>query len=661
MAKVRILTDDEYKKNLTTQWKEAKIKADKLHVEYDVAERAYQCISEGIQGGLDSGQVTQYLFTANSPENTMPLIEGLDLVKAVLFLHSKLCISDPVVQVTARKQDPATKRAAECTQAYLPYMRQRMHLQEVLESGVYLNTVVYGNGIAFNGWDPDGGEFPFDEFPTDEADLAEKLETGFKMEGDYDFRNVHPRKFFPDGSADSWINAEHCFEEWEIPFEKAMYKFDKPEQQEILREYHNTQQASNPADVNKSQTTIKLYNYYVRGRPWNGFLGSHSVLVDPENPKLLTRGPNPFDHKKLPYNVMSDIDVPGNVMGMSRIIYAYQTQMCINNMMMLIMKNMALFGGNKMMLPEGSINQDIINNALDDVGYFNPATGGKPEYLRPANVTSDVWRAYDIMKGYINNLYGMNEFSQGQVPRELSSFAVQLALEMDDKYRIRLFNKKKLFLRDTHYQGLENTKQFMTESRRLSVVGLESFTDDGYFTSTSLKGDCDVEVEYGPYMPVDPAARKQQILEFIKSGFFEKAGGNMKKAASLLIDGSMLDVKAGFEQSSKRQKAEIDSMINGEVVQIQPWNKHEEHLIALEDFTDSETFNALPLEVKKAIWQHSELHVEALAQQIAKSQGPATGTPPQGKQPSGAMPPTGVEGPAKPTTPAITQATGPTV
>jgi hypothetical protein len=321
---------------------------------------------------------------------------------------------------------------------------------------------------------------------------------------------------------------------------------------------------------------------------------------------------------------------------MSRIIYAYQAQLVINNTLYLITKNIALHGSNKILLPEGSLNDEAISNAGEDVIFFNASTGGKPDQIRSASVTSDVWKAIDIQRTYINNIYGMNEFSQGQIPRELSSFAIQSAMEMDDKYRIRLFNKKKLYLQEVYYQGLENTIQFMTEQRRLSVAGLENFTDDGYFSSAKLIGDYDYEVIYGPYLPVDPAARKQQLLEFVKSGFYEKAGGNLQKMAKLLIDGSLLDVKQTFEQSSRRQLAEIDSLIDGTKVTLQPWDDDEQHAAAIEDYAHTATFEALPTDIKAAIWSHGEEHVKRIAEKIAKGQQKPAAQP--GGKP-GEMPP----------------------
>jgi hypothetical protein len=308
----------------------------------------------------------------------------------------------------------------------------------------------------------------------------------------------------------------------------------------------------------------------------------------------------------------------------------------------MIMENITLHGSAKYMKPEGSTNDDMDTNDPSAIGTFNPASGAQPIQFKPSNVTSDVWRAYEILKAWMNNLYGMNEFSQGQIPRELSSYAVQLALEMDDKYRIRLFNKKKQFLRDIYVMGLELTKQYMTDKRRLKVTGIEGFGNNEYFSAADIKGDYGVDVDYGQYIPVDPAARKQQLLEFIKSGFFEKAGGDMRKIGPLLVDGSMLDVKDMFSKSMKIQDGEITKIIAGEQVNVRKWDDHEAHAAMVDEYVHSETFEVLDEQLKEAIWAHGEAHTTEIAKRLAKSKPPEGGgdaTSPDPSEPFGGTSP----------------------
>jgi hypothetical protein len=658
MAKIRILGNDELVESLTTKFRESEEKHKRIRLEWDACKSIYQGVNLQNQGGLDTGLVTSAVFAPSETSQEPIIFQGLELVKANLFLHAKLCITDPVVTARPRNQDPKSERAAQNAELYLPWMSQHTSMQEVVEFGAYLNCTVLGTGITYYGWDSNGGEYPLTEIP----DNIESLKDfDFKMEGDLDLEDVNPYDFRIDGNAKSWRTAQHCFWANDVPIEEALFRFTDEEAQELLQsEYRNCTDSTQGSAKEERKGTIRIWEYWEKGMPWNGMLGMHVYFIDSTSPKILLREAHPYRHKKLPFAVMTDVDIPDNPWGMSRIIYAHQCQKSIDMLMGLFLNNTSLFGGVRMMMAEGSMNEDSINNDTATVDYYNGASGQKPEYFRPVPVTSDVWRGYTLMKTAIDNLYGMSEFSQGQIPRELSSFAVQLALEMDDKYRVRLFNKKKQYLKDIYLQGLDLTQQFMTEPRKLSVTGVEGWKDGEYFSSAVLNGDYEIMVDYGQYIPVDPAARKQQILEFLKSGFYEKAGGNMQKIAKLLVDGTMLDVKDMFERATKIQEREIDSIIEGKDVPVMKWDKDEAHISAIDDFTSTETFRSLDPEIQEAIWQHGQAHTDALAQKMAQSGGgspgggaPAAGgpqtapggLPPAGPETGGAGVPTGAAGP----------------
>ena len=100
-------------------------------------------------------------------------------------------------------------------------------------------------------------------------------------------------------------------------------------------------------------------------------------------------------------------------------------------------------------------------------------------------------------------------------------------------------------------------------------------------------------------------------------------------------------------------------MINGEVQVLQPWDDDEMHASTVEEFCRTETFDSLPVEIKKAIWAHGEEHVKRLAEKIAKGQaGPAGGAP---GVPGAPGQPQGAEAPGKPAPAPITTPQGPIV
>ena len=645
MAKIRILPNAEFAESLRDKFAAAEERLQKVKTEIEACRCVYQGINQFYSGGLDAGLLTNYLFSPATSEAQELAFEGLDLIRAILFLHSKFCISEPVVTATPLNQDTANVRAAESAQNYIPYLRKHTNLADKLERGPYLDTVVDGSGVFYIGWDTDAGEGPIGDLPEDPEEL---MTVDIKMEGDLDFRPVAIDKFYIDAAAEAFEMAEHCFEELEMPIEKLLFKCNEDWQQElIIQQAKNSQPSFADKEDPKNKRIIKVYEYWEKGTPWNGFLGCYCLFIDPKNPKILKRKGHPYGHRKLPFALTTDIDIPRNPYGMSRIVYAYQVQKSIDMLISMILDNAQLHGTAKFLYPEGSVSDDAFNNSAATGIPYNPSTGSKPDWFRPASVTPDAWKGVEMLRQYIWDVYGMSEFSQGKIPRELSSYAVQLSLETDDKFRIRMFNKKKAFLRDIYVQGLELTKQFMNDARKLRITGVEGRSDSVYFSASDLIGDYDLDVDYGQYIPVDPAARKQQLLEFVKNGFYEKAGGDMKKLATLLVDGSMLNVKSAFENAVKRQQTENDKMTSGQDVAIKPWDNDEAHLAAIDEFTSTETFEKLPPEIQGKIWKHGEEHTNRLAEKLAKSQAGAGGG---GEEPGapGALPPEEPPAPVRP-------------
>jgi hypothetical protein len=643
MARVIQLTEEQLIEDLRNKFSDCEKRMQTLKVELDICRRVYQNISLSPPAGLDAGLMTQYLAPSNDAATEEMMVAGLELPKCLNFLHGKLCISDPLVTSRARNLDVKNKRASECAEMFIPHFKDHTNLQERLEAGTFLNVVVDGNGVYYVGWDTDGGAAP-SKPPVTNPDGSIEI----TMEGDFDCHSVSIDRFYIDAAAKTFLDANYVFEELDMDVSKAVFKF--PDKIEIIKDALEKRR-DNPAAVgvtsmsideqNKDKSTITVYHYWEKGTPWNGFNGAWVIFTEPKEPKILFRGPNPFKHKKLPYELYTDIDIPDNPYGQSRIIYCAQVQQSINTLLSMILDNIALHGSVHLIAPEGATNAESIKNSADKVWTYDPGSGGKIEQMQPKTVTTDVWRLYDIFKVLIENYYGMNEFSQGNIPRELSSFAVQLALEMDDKYRLRLFNKKKMFLKNIYTKALSIAQQFVSDRRKLKIVGTEMAPKLEYYSAADLDGDYDISVDYGTYLPIDPAARKQQIIELFKSGMYEKAGGNVRKLMSLLVDGDLLDAKFDTDKSREIQNSEIDKIIDGEEVGINEWDDNESHAAAVNDFCRTQFFEHLDKEIKSAIWKHGTEHIDELAQKMAEGGGQPTqpGQPVGQGAPSGGLAP----------------------
>lgn len=628
---------------LRTIYEEGDKERRRMAIEWDACDQVYQGVSGSLQqqGGVDAAAVA--MIVGNSVQQGSQEISPLEstkLVKCNMFLHGKLCIADPVVTAKPYNSDYKNKQAAQLSQIVIEHIKQNTNLQEVLESGTFLNATTRGTGIVKVIWDPDAGKIV-------KGPSVEQPDAPIVCEGDFGLKSIGPKFLIIDPQSTTMNTAVCAIEDVVMTIEDAKFAFDEQFHQQITDYMKSAESISRLSDYGyreldaESVRTLVIHEYWEVGKPWNAMLGRRTRYIDAKNPKILDDVDNPYTHKRLPYLILTDVDIDNSKYGMSRNIFAIPLQESLNQFFTQVMCNIELHGNIRMITPEGGSNDDADTNSPFDRVTYNPGTGAKPELMKPTLVTGDIWRLAEEIRGEMEALFGMGEFSQGQIPRELSSYAVQLAIEADDKFRIRLFNKKKQFVKHLYEMLLEITKQFVTEPRMLKISGQENFFKSGYFKGSDLVGEYGIYCDFGMYLPVDPGARKQQILELVSSGAFEKAGGNFKKLISVLVDGDMLDVYDMFMQAKRRQDDEISRMIDGEEAPVEQWHEHEMHMESLTEFMQTAFFETLPGETKTRIWKHYEAHEEIVAKNAAGAAqaGQPPGAPPGDPAAAAAAPP----------------------
>jgi len=653
--KIRIMDDAEFTKTLNNKLADGKAKLEKLRVEFVAARNAYQGIMQKGYGGVDSSMVAALMQSQMQSAQDDVMLDSCKLHTMMTQLHSKLCISDPAVTTKPHNRDYDNIKASEMAQLVVEHIRQNTNLKMVLEKGTYLNTAHLGTGVVYAGWNKEGGKVSADNDPQKIAQMGKDVNgKEVLMEGDYEFRAVAPDDFIMDDNAtDFSVDADWCMERRRVPIERAIWAM--PEHAEFLQDFAEQmkrdktegQDVKEPFHKKERVGAITLWEYWERAQPWNGMNGSYALFADTgdANVKLLRRSENPYEHKELPYCVLTDLDIEGDTYGLSRAVVCLPVQEAINQLFMQVMSNIELHGSIRILCPEGSTPDDIDDNHPATRIMYNAGIGEAPKFLQPVAVTTDIWRLHTLLTAEIDQVYASSEFDRGEVNRELSSYTVQTAIERSEAKNIRLFNKKKEFLKRLYKQSLANTIQYATESRMLMISGKEESHNKEFFVGSDLKGDYGLYVDFGMFLPVDPHARKQQILELVKSGIFEKAGGNMQKLISVLVDGDMLDIKDIFEQAKRVQEEEFMRLIEGEAAPVQPWHEHLSHYSCCAEFMQKKYFESLPDDAKARIFEHIKEHETALAKLMASAQAMGApqmpqqgGTPQMPQMPQGGAP-----------------------
>lgn len=651
MAKVIEKTPGDWSTELADKLHDGKARLQRMAVEWSSCRSQAQGIINKGTGGIDASMVSALLASQTQATTEEAYLDSLKLLNLAHGLHAKLCISEPAVTVKPYNRDFENLTAADVAQTVVEHIRESTCLKPVLEKGIYMNCAQLGTGVIYTGWNKEAGRVISDAEAIQKAKAEGRLaEEELLMEGDYEFRNVAPDNFIiDDNSTDFEVDADWCMERRRVPLQRAMWAL--PEHKEFLKDLADkvqkdqtqTQKQKQSYESKRRHDAIEMWEYWEKAQPWNGMDGKYVLFVEcgEAEVKVLREGPNPFDHKQLPFAVLTDVDVEDDPYGLSRTVLGLPVLEAVNQMLMQVMANIELHGNIRLLWPEDGTSDDVSSNHPAIRIPYNSALGEKPHYLQPANVTTDIWRLHTLLMAELDQLYSSTEFDRGEINRELSSFAVTTAIERSESKMIRLFSKKKLFVKRVYSQCLSNTKQYATELRMFKVTGSEESHSLEFFEGADLAGEYGVYVDFGMYMPIDPAARKNQIIELFKTGIFEKAGGNMQKLLSILIDGDLLDVQDLFEQARRTQREEIMRLINGDPAPVQPYHEHLSHYAELAEFTQKKYFENLPDDAKARILEHMEKHKTEAAKIQAAAQKPPTppGAPGGGAEGGGAVPP----------------------
>lgn len=651
MAKVRVKTPVQWSTELAEKLHDGKARLQRMSVEWSACRNQAQGIVNKGYGGIDSSMVSALLQTQTQASSEETYLDSLKLLNLSNGLHAKLCISEPAVTTKPYNRDHENLRSAEIAQMVVEHIRQATDLKPILEKGSYKNCAQLGTGVMYVGWNKEAGRVISDPEIIQKAKEEGRLQDEeLLMEGDYEYRNVAPDNFIIDDNAtDFEVDADWCMERRRVPLQRAMWAlpehadFLKDLADKIHKDQTHTQKQKQSYESKRRHDAVEMWEYWEKAQPWNGMNGKYILFVEcgEEEVKILRESVNPFDHKQLPFAVLTDIDVEDDPYGISRVVLGMPVLEAVNQMFMQVIANIELHGNIRLLWPEDGTSDDVSSNHPAIRIPYNSATGEKPIYLQPGAVTTDIWRLHTLLMSELDQLYSSTEFDRGEINRELSSFAVTTAIERSEAKMIRLFSKKKLFLKRIYTQSLSNTKQYASEFRMFKVAGSEESHNLEYFQGSDLAGEYGVYVDFGQYMPIDPGAQKNAMIELYKTGIFKEAGGNVQKLLSTLIDGDLLDIQDMFEQARRTQREEIMRLINGDPAPVQPYHEHGAHYAELAEFTQKKYFENLPDEVKKEIIAHMDDHKQRYAKIMAAAQKPPP--PPAGAE--GAPPPEGQPNP----------------
>lgn len=548
------------------------------------------------------------------------------VMRNIRILHSQLSANPPSAIASPLSTEKKDVDTATVANHLIQYGIDEYDGQERVDM-LTLSTQVYGTGFTKIIYDGSKGRLLSFNESTMEAE----------MEGDTSIVDVSIWRIYLDSTATTWKNVRYFFEEERMPLQLALAIH--PDKEDELRNslvkvgkdgvdgvVTGSLETARMFETEETEI-VSVFHYYEKGDPTNGMAGRYTTCLR-DGTLLSPLSKSPIPKAKLPLIILTDIDVPGQVYGRTPVDYAVEMSKIIDDMDTMIADNIELHGNLHLVVFDGSgVNDSDLENSPVSVIRVNGAANETPKHLSPPPLTGDIYRLRESKVAEIDAIMGVNEALQGQIPRELSGFAVTTAINAANMARRRLYNKYTAAVGELWQQFLDICQQDWKESRKIRVVGSEDKMLVKHYKGTDLEGGYAIRTTYGQFFSLDPNQRREELLQSMP--VLEKAGVNPKEIARQLKLTEIDSIFDAMDVAKKRQYEIFDEIIEsydretGEVKNIPAGNMkkayHAEMAEAGYQYTMQRQFLELPKAVRDAIYQHIDER-EKLA---AEAQQPA--------------------------------------
>lgn len=645
MAYLQVWDDKSAKKELQKRLSEAMQARERIERQWQRNERTI--FNRGGPVGATNDVSISFdsdLQVMDTPDNAESNIGTNYSLKNIRLIHAQLSANPPSVVPRPTSNDPEDRRRADASDRAVRYGMRQYNMQE-RQDMVNLNALIYGSGFGKHMWDKDAGEI-----------IDVNTETGeLTMEGDYSYTVPSVWNIYPDSDATVWEDVRYVFERIIMPYEQACFLFQGKE--EVLKRYRiqggSTSNQNNKGTLDKKYyDSVEIYQYWEKGLPLNGQLGRFCWCgIDGELITKVEKSPESYSVPKidkdiktkslpkavLPYNLLTDLDVPGQLWGKSSIEFASSMQDNLNRVDSVTLENIKAHGVARLILPEGAeIADDSITNSPYDVIKM---TGSMPaHFMEPMPLPASMPQIRETMRAGIDDMFGVNESMFGQQSREQSGFSMQYATNQGNMIRRRLFNKYVQFVEQIYKRYLMIIQKNWDTPRTIHVLGKEKAYEAIDLKGADIEGGYDLVVEYGTSFSLDPIARREEIMTLIP--LFKEAGMEVRQLLQMLKLNELPSMYDELQLAEDRQREIFEEMIASHIY-IQPaeLQDHKNMLMFAYRYVMTTEYKYLSTEDKALIDAHIKAREQVMAQSQASAQAPAQAAPGSVPPPAPAMAP----------------------
>jgi len=543
-----------------------------------------------------------------------------DLVRTKI---AKMTRFRPAITVLPRHDEITDKQGALAAKDLIESRWGEVNIDEYITSQK-LNSMLYGESLIFIDWDENEGHMvPAQKLaidsgievliPNKKKSKTIQTEAGdtIKIEepifiGDVTYKIVNPDRYILD-DAETWNKVNHLIA---IDFDyvdnlKAIY----PKKQEKINLTKGCGDIRFIGDDNKSNKIMVMTFWHKPTR----FLPRGKKIVFTLD-LILESGDFPFTDKegnqlrKLPFERLTDIDIPGELYARSTIRMTMQLQKHHNNITSAIARNHGLASAPKWVVPaNAAVTRASLNSDVTIVRYRGPVA---PQLVTFNPTPKEIIEYPDKLRVWKEQIWGIHAVSRGEPPNGIrAGIALQFLDEQENERATPEIAKGNRLVVGVAQQTIERMQQYYknTDGRLVKLLGKDNTFRIKKLDQAILDKPYDIKIQNASALPQSRSSRTQTLIDLNDSFPGMLSNEQVLDLIDLAQDQKFKDINT---ISVKSSESENESILNGDPLgEPQVFENHIIHWnIHIREAQEREFKEDLPPEGQQTLIEHTLAH-----------------------------------------------------
>lgn len=290
---------------------------------------------------------------------------------------------------------------------------------------------------------------------------------------------------------------------------------------------------------------------------------------------IIEEGDYPYSHGKLPFERITDIDLPDTLNGLSTFDIVLPMQNMHDNLTTLIAKNIWLTAHAKWMMPAGAAKIESLGNDNTIIQYRGATP---PQLVQTRSNPAEVYNFRDLLRTELGELFGVHPVSTGNPPSGITAaVALQFLNEQESERASSEIAKHNIFIENVARKliSVAADNYEYTDERLIKILGKDNEYMVKYFDSSDLNKSYDIRVNLSTSLPDSKAGRTERIFQAMQ---YNRDMLPPERWAELLELGAVDKMNSLITESIKTAESENEDLLQGvEVAPPEEWEEHVQH------------------------------------------------------------------------------------